>query len=336
MSTTSAKAFSWRKHLRWLPGVIISVVALFMVFKLATWEDIGLAFKAVKPLNMVIIVVLTIIALGTRAFAWKALLKNETSFSNSFFVINEGYLLNNLFPFRAGEFGRAIVMGQSTKLGPYHVLSTIVMERVIDVAMAAGLLLSTVPLAMGMEWAKSLAIVALIIVFVGLILLYLLARNSKKVKTWVKEHFGKWKFVNNILLPRFESLLDGFSALNNPSLFLQSIFWLFLSWCLWVLVYYTGLVSISPGAPLWWAAFVDGVLAMGVAIPSAPAALGVFEAALVGAIALLNAADYTSALAFAILMHFMQFAVTGIFGGIGLIKEGRSLSNLFADIQKQK
>ena len=336
MTNSSAKVSILRNIGRWLPGILISAIALFAVFKLATWEDIGLAFRSVEPYNISIVVLLTVIALGTRAMAWKSLLNNKTTFANSFFVINEGYLLNNLFPFRAGEFGRAIVMGQQTKLGPFHVLSTIVMERAIDLAVAAGLLLSTVPLAMGMEWAKSLAVITLILVFVGLVLLYYLSRYSDNVKDWAKARFGNKKFINNIILPKFESLLDGFSALNNPSMFVRSIFWLVLSWCLWVLVYYVGLLSISPGAPLWWAAFVDGVLAMGVAIPSAPAALGVFEAALVGAIAILDAADHTSALAFAILMHFLQFAITGIFGGIGLIKEGRSLTKLFAEIQRRK
>ena len=336
MTQGKKKTNKWHSLSKWLPGIVISCVAIFAVFKLATWEDIGLAFSSVKPIYMVFVIVITIIALGTRSLAWKSLLGNKTSFKDSFFVINEGYLLNNLFPFRAGEFGRAVVMGQITNLGPYHVLSTIVMERAIDLAVAAGLLLSTIPLAMGMEWAKSLAIITLILVILGLLLLYFLSRYSVVVKNWVNTKFENNKFFSNIVLPRFGSLLDGFNALNNPNLFLRSIFWLLISWCLWVLVYYVGLLSISPGAPLWWAAFVDGVLAMGVAIPSAPASLGVFEAALVGAIAVLDAADHSSALAFAILMHFLQFVITGFFGAIGLIKEGRSLTKLFSEIQKRK
>ena len=95
------------------------------------------------------------------------------------------------------------------------------------------------------------------------------------------------------------------------------------------------LLSIAPDAPLWWGVFADSVLAMGIAIPSAPAALGVFEAAIVGGLRILGV-DYSSALAYGIVMHFLQFSITGILGFYSLTKERHSLGSLFAEVRRKK
>jgi hypothetical protein len=93
--------------------------------------------------------------------------------------------------------------------------------------------------------------------------------------------------------------------------------------------------TIVANPPFWWGIFADSVLAMGIAVPSAPAAIGVFEAALVGALSLLGVST-SLALAYAIMMHFLQFLITGILGFYAISKEGRSLQKLFAEVQFRK
>lgn len=322
----------WHNALGWLPGVLISAVALFFVFKLASWQDLTAAFYTMRPLNVFVAVILTCVSLATRALAWWNLLGKKASLSKSFFIINEGYLLNNLFPLRAGEIGRAVFMGKACNLGAFRVLSTIVIERAFDLAFAAGLLLATLPLAIGVSWAKPIAISTLFLVMAGLLALYLVARFSLQIQTWLEKKALRGQFIRKWILPRIESLLNGLGALTKPSQFFVSLFWIMMSWVIWITLYYILLVCIAPHAPFWWAAFADGMLALGVAIPSAPAALGVYEATTVGALSILGITPST-ALAFAIFTHFLNFAITGIFGFVGFLKEGRSLRTLLAEIQ---
>lgn len=323
---------SWKEARRWIPGLLVSVTAIIVIVKLASWPDLVTALSSFKAANLAIAILFTVASLGTRAAAWKILLDHRPNFSQTFFIINEGYLLNNLFPLRAGEIGRAVFMGQASGLGPYHVLSTIVIERAFDLAMAAGLLLATLPLALGFEWAKPVALFTLLLVFGGLLALFLAARYNLKVRQWVEQAGMRWPFIQRYLVPRLGSLLDGLEVLTKPSKFLASLFWILISWVIWVSTHFVMLRSIAPEAPFWWAAFADGVLAMGVAVPSAPAALGVFEASLAGALSLLGI-SFNVAIAYAIVMHFLQFLPTGIFGLWGLVQERRSLSGLFAQIQ---
>jgi glycosyltransferase 2 family protein len=223
-------------------------------------------------------------------------------------------------------------MGKSSGLGTFHVLPTIVIERAFDLAFAAGLLLATLPLAIGAAWAKPVAILTLVLVIAGLVALYLVARNSQFVEAWLNRIGKKWGFIERQVLPRIGSLIRGLGSLTRPSQFFLSLFWIFLSWAIWLATFYVMLLCIAPSAPLWWAAFVEGVLALGVAIPSAPSALGVYEATMVAGLSILGI-DPSTGLAFAIFMHFMNFAQTGVFGFIGLFKDGRSLGSLFSEIQ---
>ncbi len=320
---------------RWLPGVLISVIALIVVFKLANWDDLGSAFAAIRPFSIGLALVFTILSMITKSMVWRTLLDNKASLMQTFLIVNEGYFLNNILPLRAGEIGRAIFMGQTSGLGTFHVLSTIVIERAFDVAIAAGLLLATLPLTLGMDDAESIAITALVLIVVGFIVLFLMAQYNRQVKSFVEKISRRWPLVERVLLPQIESLLDGLSVLTKPSQFLKSVFWVLITWIFWVLLYYVMMLSIVPNAPLWWGAFVDSFLALGMAVPSAPAGLGVYEASLVWALQMVNVSN-TQALAYAIVLHFMQFAVTAIFGLIGLIRQGHSISKLFDGMRKKE
>jgi len=325
----------WRNIRRWLPGAIISIVALVAVFRLARWDDLVLAFTTIQPVNLSIAIVIIFISLGTRAMAWRVLLEYKTTVQKSFFVVCEGYFLNNILPLRAGEFARAIFMGRATGLGPFHVLSTIVLERAFDLAMAAGLLLATLPMALNLSWARPVAITTMALVIIGLITLYVIARNRHRVHDWILQLGKRWAFVQKWVVPQIDALLEGLGALTNPGRFLLSVFWIAMSWVLWVTMYYIMLLPLYPHMPYYMAMFTTGVLAMGIAIPAAPGGLGVYEASVVGALAIFGIKPAIS-LVYALLMHFLNFVITGVFGFIELVRSRASISQIFDGIQNPK
>jgi glycosyltransferase 2 family protein len=332
---SSGSASIWHEFKRWFPGFFISVITLVVLFRIAPLHDVVKAFSTIKLSHIIVGMFLTIASLLTRAVAWRILLQKQASLSETFFGINVGYLINNIFPLRAGELARAYVVGLSSGLGSIYVFSTIVIERAFDVALSAGLLLATLPLALEIAWAKPIALTTFVIVMLGLFLLYLVARNSELIKKWVNRFGNRSEYLKQTILPRIDSLLDGFSIMTDLRQFFLSVFWIVITWVIWILLYYVVLLSIAPDAPLWWAAFADGVLAMGIALPSAPGALGILEAAIVGALGILGI-DPSTAMAYAITMRIMQFTVTGILGLIGIAKAGSTIGGIFSAIRKQK
>jgi glycosyltransferase 2 family protein len=330
LSETSKK--SRKINLRWLPGVLVSAIAIFAIFKFVQFKDLAAAFSKVGWLFILIVFSIDVITMMVRGIAWRYILGGKVTWAQSFFGVCEGYFLNNIFPLRAGELGRSIFVGKSSGLGTFHVLSTIVIERAFDIVIAAILILVTLPLVVGLAWVKTVALVALAIVITLLVGLFLLARNREKVGAWMQKWGADKRLIGRFILPQMSKLMDGLAALTNPKQFLLSFFWIAITWFMWVIVYDVMVWQVIPDAPIWSGAFVGSVLALGVAIPSAPAALGVYEATMVAAVVVLGG-DESSALAVALIMHVLQFISCGIFGIWGLAREGQSLSSLYSRLQ---
>ena len=324
---SQSSAVKWKKISRWLPGLLLSLVAAVILIFVTDWQEFGQAFQQIRLGSLLLACGLTIVFLVIRAAAWRELLDGKAKFWQAFRIVNEGYLLNNILIHRAGEFARAIFMGQASGLGFSRALSSIVLERVFDLIFAAGIFLLCLPLVVGAEWAQTAGFATLALVLIGLIVLFVMARKREKVESWLRKLQVNGKLWNKFIKPQLSNLLDGLAVLNRPRRFLSGAGLILLSWLVAFGYHFVLLRALVPNAPFWWAVFTDTSLAMGIALPSAPAALGVYEGAIVGALALLGVASSTG-LAFAITLHAMQFVITAILGLIGLAQDGRNLTQL--------
>jgi len=317
---------------RWGLGVVISLTALYVVFRLADWQELLAALASIRTEHILAASALTVLFIAVRALAWRVLLNGRPTFRQAFFIVSEGYLLNNILPLRAGEFGRAVFMGRALGVNAFHVLSTIVIERAFDLAIAAGLLLSTLPLALEMGWARSAAVLVLVLVITGLGVLYFMALKPQLINGIVERIGRKSDLFQRLIAPQITALMDGFQALTRPAQFFTSLLLVIVSWVVAVTTYYVIILSVAPDAPFWWGIFTDAMLALGISLPSAPGALGMFEGAIVAALTLLGVSN-SAALALAIVLHFIQYLITGLIGGYGLLKEGQSLGALFSQLR---
>jgi uncharacterized membrane protein YbhN (UPF0104 family) len=109
---------------------------------------------------------------------WRTLLRNRASFSDVFFTIGEGYLLNNFLPFRLGEVGRAFLLSRKSDMQFMEILPTIVIERAMDLGYSAIILLAALPFVVGAEGTEQIGIYRRAIVLAGFVMLYLLARYN--------------------------------------------------------------------------------------------------------------------------------------------------------------
>ena len=87
---------------------------------------------------------------------------------------------------------------------------------------------------------------------------------------------------------RVVAFFDGLGILTDGRLFLQALGWESINWLVAILQYYLFLRAFFPSPSLLWVIFALGVGALGIAAPSSPGAIGVFEAALVGALVVLR------------------------------------------------
>ncbi len=321
----------WNGLLKWLPGVIISLIVIYILSRLVNWNDFKNALMLFKVETLILIILMVILSIAAKGMAWRVMIGEKAKFQDSFFAISIGYMLNNIIP-RSGEIGKAVLMGASTGYGTLHVLSTVVVERALDLAIAAGMLLSTLPLALQMEWIKPIAIISLLVVLFALIVLFIMANNKQVVHDWIIKKGEKSPLIQKYVLPGLDSLLNGFSILTRPGQFVLSLFWFGLCWTFWGLLYFLAIRTFVPQAPFWWALFAESVLAMGIALPSAPAGFGVFEGALVVALSVLGVGQSIS-LGMALVIHVLQIVTSFILGGIGLFRQGWTLKKLISQVK---
>jgi uncharacterized protein (TIRG00374 family) len=276
---------------RILPGLLISLISLFLVFSFLDLDALIDALRRADYRYLLAGALLLLVGLLVRGMAWRTLLEEQATVEQVFWAINEGYLLNNLLPFRLGELGRALLLGQNTGMSFWQIFPTIMIERAFDITLSAGLLLSTLPFVIGFAGAETAAVLALIIVAGALAALHLLARSPDRAMSVYEFLVARIPLLIKIGRDRLESFLQGLVALVDLRRFLKTLGWMTLVWVLTLVEYYVILLAFVPSAPLLWAAFSLGVLAMGVSIPASPGSIGVFEASLVGALRLFSV-DY--------------------------------------------
>ena len=321
----------WNGLLKWLPGILFSAVIIYILSRLVNVNELKTALISFKLETLILIILLVILSIAARSMAWRVMIGEKAKIQDTFFAVSVGYMLNNIIP-RSGEIGKAVLMGASTGYGTLHVISTVVVERSLDLAIAAGMFLSTLPLALQMEWLKPIAVISLLIVIVALIVLFIMANNRNTVHRWVTQKGEKSHLIQKYVLPGLDSLLNGFSILTKPGQFILCLFWIGLCWAFWALLYFIAIRTFVPEAPFWWAIFAQAVLAMGIALPSAPAGLGVFEGALVGALSVLVVGQQSNSLGMALVLHVIQIVTTSILGGIGMLRQGWTLKKLIAQV----
>lgn len=331
IAISSSKNNWWRI----LPGLIISLAALAVVFYMLDLRKFVQAIQQADLRFFLLGIVSEILWLTVRGFFWHTLLQKKASYHDAFITISEGYLLNNILPFRLGEIGRAFLLGRKAKLDFWQVIPSILIERALDLAVAAGIFLSTLPFVIGVDWAKQAAIATGAIVLIGLGVIYLMARNRQRVLGWIDRAGERWSVVKKLAGRRVVAFFDGLAIITDGRLFLAALGWELLNWVFAIFQYYLFMRAFFPSTNILWVLFALGVGALGIAAPSSPGAIGVFEAVLVGALVAFGL-DASPATAFALSVHFTGYIVTGLIGGYGLYKDGESLSSLYNRLGKMK
>jgi uncharacterized protein (TIRG00374 family) len=256
------------------------------------------------------------------------------SFKQAFLVVNEGYLFNNLIP-RSGEIVRTLLVSGFSNISAFQVASSVLVERALDIVIAATMFLLTLPFAVEMAWIKPIATILFVGFLLVIIVLIFLARKSVQVKKWLADLKIKSVLLKEKIFPKLGLILDGLATLNNPGKFARSILWILGSWICWTSLIYFGITRLAADSPLWWAIFAQGMLALGIALPSAPAGLGVYEGTMVVALAVFGFNE-SSVLSMALVLHFSQILITAIIGIYGLIIQGQSISGLLNRIRLRK
>jgi uncharacterized protein (TIRG00374 family) len=212
-----------------------------------------------------------------------------------------------------------------------EILPTIVIERAMDLGFSAVILLAALPFVVQVEGAEQIGIIVGVIVLIGFLLLYILARNNQWALDLFHNLSARWPALQRFGGDFLESFFAGLSVLTDGWLFVRFLFWMSVNWAIAIVSYYLIIRAFFPQAQLVWGMFGLGAAAFGGAVPSLPGAVGTFEGAFGGAITLLTG-DESTALAVALTGRLYNYINSGVIGGIGLMREGQTLSGIYQQL----
>ncbi len=325
----------WKSARRWLPGVLISLVVIAAILYFVDLQRFVAAIRSANYWLLLVVLAISVIWLMVRGIVWRTLLRGRARYRDVFWTLCEGYLLNNFLPFRLGEIGRAFLLGRKAKLAFMDVLSTIVVERAVDLIFSAVILLSAIPFFVGAAGAGRIGILIGGLVIVGLVVLYVLARNREKALDLFHRLSVRWPKLQQLGGSFLDSLFSGLAILTDGWLFLRFLLWMALNWAIAIAEFYLLILAFFPNAGLTWSMFGLGAVAFGNAIPSLPGAIGTYEGALGGALTLLSG-NQSAALAAALTSHLIGYIVNGALGIYALSREGETLMGVYRQLRKKQ
>jgi uncharacterized protein (TIRG00374 family) len=309
-------------------GVVISGFALTLVFRWAGWDPLKQAIQDADVSRLFLAVLVLLVSMGARAACWRGLLGGNLSIWRVLAALNEGYLLNNVLPWRMGEIGRAILLGRKPGMTVHHVLSTIVVERLYDIFLALTIFLVLLPHAAGLPGTQRSAMIGgafLILAFAGL----WVALRRPRWLHWIIERlpggYQRWG-------THWERFQTGLESMSDIGVVAKSFFWIVISWGLAGLEYWLVLRAFIPEADLMWAFFMLTITLLGAAVPSIPGYIGVFEAAGVLALSVFDVPG-AQALAVTVVLHAMFYIISSGLGVWALLGDGETLGSLYRDVR---
>jgi glycosyltransferase 2 family protein len=327
--------FGWRGAL----GIVISVAALYYAFHGVKWGD---AMDHARHANYWLLVLGAAAATGMfplRARRWRTILDPvapRLPFGPLWRSTAIGMMVNNVVPLRAGELARAYALTRELPQITFSTaLASLVVDRVFD-AVVVLLLLAIAMIAPGFpsgamihgrpisQLATGFAILplALLVVLYGLVffpgtLIRLFELLARRVSPTIEAR-------GRDMLQRFA---EGLSVLRTPGHFIAVFGWTLLHWLLQPLAFWLGFKAL--GINVSWSAtlFVQGIIVIGVSLPSAPGFFGPFETAAVFSLGLYGISS-SAAIAWALVFHVVTFIPITLIGAYYFAKLGLTMGEI--------
>jgi glycosyltransferase 2 family protein len=289
------------------------------------------------------------VAVWARAWRWHYLLKpiKKISTGAMFPIVAIGYMGNNIYPARAGEVLRAVVLKRREGVPVSASLATIIVERIFDgVVMLAFVFLNLSELARitggsGKVGGIDIQQVAIwgTAAFIGALVVFLLAAMFPQVTSRV----GQW-FIDRVLPEKLREkvsgimhkFLDGLASLRSPLNILMVFVTSFVIWLLEVGKYWFVMHAFNFDVGFFALMLMNGIVNLMTTLPGAPGYIGTFDGP---GIAVLMAYGIAKPIAtgYTIVLHVALWLPITLLGAYYMAKEGIQWSDtLRAEVEEPK
>jgi glycosyltransferase 2 family protein len=258
------------------------------------------------------------VSLWVRAVRWRLLFQPETRppIGPTTRATIVGQFFNCILPARAGEAARIVMLKQEAGTSRAEALGTAVAERIIDVLALLLLLLVTLPFLPQISWLKTVGAFALGLVALVSVATLVLRRFGHRPIRYLLRPLARIPAVREEHTDRAASNITiGLHVLERPERAGPAFVLTFVSWLLISLSFWFTLLAFEPDLGYDAGILVLVTTTLSLVIPSLPAGVGVFEAAVLVGLRPYGVED-SLALSYAVVLHalnFVPYVVVGYF-----------------------
>ncbi len=334
--------FSLMKRWQFWVGVLISVVFLYFALKGQHLEAVPAQLEKASYLWLIPGIAVFMVRVWVTAWRWHYLLRplKKISANTMFPIVAIGYMGNNIYPARAGEVLRAVVLKRREGVSISASLATIIVERIFDaVVMLAFVFLNLPELARVTAGSNTASLITFpfigritiqamaiggAVIFIGALVVFLLAamfpQVTERLVTWGIEHLVPARFQQKTkdLSYRF---LEGLESLRSPQDALMIFFTSVIIWLLETAKYWFVMHAFHFQVSFFALMLMNGIVNLATTLPSAPGYVGTFDAP---GIALLIAYGVPGAVAigYTLVLHAALWLPITLLGAYYFLREG--------------
>lgn len=282
-SATSPKKQRW-SWLSLLITAVLLIIGIWYIAQRVTLEELLKAFTEANPFYILLSFLVVTLTLVVKSWRWQMLLttpEEKPPFAPLFWAFNLGAYINLILPFmRMGEVARLFAVDWMTNVGKVRALSTIVVEKLLDLIMLGLTLMLILPFVILPDFISNPLPMITAVSLASFFVIYILAFQTKWV-IQVSRLFASWlpaKWEERVMRWLIAGL-EGLDSLRNKRQTIHiiglSVFIAFLS----ILSAYLLFPAFHLDLGLLEAALLTMVVMLAITPPSTPGKIGVLNGA---------------------------------------------------------
>ena len=304
-------------------GIAISVGLLWWALRGVSITEVLRRIEGAHLAPLALAVVIATLTFPLRLIRWRLLLRDEQGRPYRviplWHAIALGFTANNLLPLRAGELIRAYTAARLAPARFSTVLSSVAVERIFDaLAVVALLTLALLSpdlppnLTVGGQSVAHLARAGAIAGVAGLLMATLVVAAPLTAERLVRRLLPFPRIASRIVSV-LEGVRQGLVVLRTPARLAGVVVWSLVLWLVNALGYYVAFAAFDIPVSYLGALLLQGLLILGISLPSTPGFFGPFEAVIVAVLALYGVPKDV-AFSYAIAFHITSFIPITLLG----------------------
>jgi glycosyltransferase 2 family protein len=315
---------------RTIRRVLPAVVSIAVSLALLAWALRGVSLtevihhvRSARPAPLIAAVVIATLAFPLRLIRWRLLLRNELGHNYPaaalWHAVALGFMANNLLPLRAGELVRSYTASRLGGIRFSTVLSSVAVERIFD-ALTIVALLTLALFSSGLPPSVTIGGVSIAHLAraggamgaAALLVALAVVSAPLAAEAAVRKILPPGRLADRIV-SLIEGIRHGLMALRTPSRLAGVVLWSLILWLVNALGFYVGFAAFDIPVSYYGAWLLQGLLILGISIPSTPGFFGPFEAVIVAVLALYGVPN-DLAFSYAISFHITSFMPITLLG----------------------